>query len=242
MRVTRIYVEQDLESGAIFRLPEAAAHHIATVLRMKTGQELVLFNGRGGSYHAVISRMEKRNVEIAIGAHQSGERESPLSITLAQAVMRGPHMDYALQKAVELGVQRIVPLLCLHGNIKLDQDQRQHRHAHWRKIIISACEQCGRNRIPQLSVPLRLSEWTGADESKLKLILHPYHGVRLAELQAGGDTLTLLAGPEGGFSDDEIAGAERHGYRAVTLGPRVLRAESAALVAISACQALWGDV
>ncbi|MGH8119558.1 MAG: 16S rRNA (uracil(1498)-N(3))-methyltransferase [Gammaproteobacteria bacterium] len=242
MRETRIYVDQNLASGAICRLPEEAAHHLATVLRMKTGQSLIMFNGRGGSYRAVISRMEKRNVEVSIGAHEAEECESPLSITLAQAIMRGQHMDYALQKAVELGVQRIVPLLCRHGNVKLDHDQRQHRLDHWTKIIISACEQCGRNRIPQLSATMHLAEWVGMDENDVKLILHPRNGVRLASLHSTDTSLTLLVGPEGGFSDEEVAAADRHGYRAVTLGPRILRAESAALVAISACQTLWGDV
>jgi len=151
-------------------------------------------------------------------------------------------MDYALQKAVEFGVQHIVPLLCLHGNVKLDDEQKQHRHEHWRRIIISACEQCGRNRIPLLSPPLRLTDWVGTDPNELKLILHPRDGVRLSSLQPACKTLTLLAGPEGGFSDDEIAGAERHGYKSITLGPRILRAESAALVAISICQARWGDI
>jgi len=242
MRATRVYVDQYLETGATCRLPEEAAHHVATVLRMKTGEALVLFNGRGGSYRALITRMEKRGVEINIGEHQADDSESPLSITLVQAVMRGQHMDYALQKAVELGVQSIVPLLCLHGNVKLDQEQQPRRHEHWRKIIISACEQCGRNRLPILSMPQRFADWMGADRSELKLILHPRNGKRLASLKFTGTTLTLLAGPEGGFSDEEVAGAERHGYQSVTLGPRVLRAESAALVAISATQALWGDV
>jgi 16S rRNA (uracil1498-N3)-methyltransferase len=242
MRVTRIYVDQYLETGAAIRLPEEAAHHVATVLRMKTGEALALFNGRGGSYRAQITRMEKRNVEVSIGDLQAQECESPLAITLAQAVMRGQHMDYALQKAVELGVRRIVPLLCVHGNVRLDQDQRQHRHERWSKVIISACEQSGRNRLPLLSSAMPLAEWTEMNKSELKLILHPRNGARLAELQTGCTSLTLLAGPEGGFSDEEVAAAERHGYRAITLGPRILRAESAALVAISACQALWGDI
>jgi len=242
MRETRVFVDQHLVAGATCRLPEEAAHHVATVLRMKTGEALILFNGRGGCYQAVINMMEKRKVEVTIGEHHAEERESPLSITLAQAVMRGQHMDYALQKAVELGVQRIVPLLCIHGNVKLDRDQQQNRHEHWLKIIISACEQCGRNQIPLLSTPLRFADWVGVDQSELKLILHPRNGVRLANLQSQCNTLTLLAGPEGGFSDDEVDCAARHGYQPVTLGPRILRAESAALAAISACQALWGDV
>jgi len=240
--MTRVYVDQALEDGTTCRLPEEAAHHVATVLRMKTGEELLLFNGRGGSYRAVISSMQKRSVEITIGLHVPEDHESPLSITLAQAVMRGQHMDYALQKAVELGVQHIVPLLCLHGNVKLGDDQIQHRIGHWHKIITSACEQCGRNRIPQLSVPLRLTDWVGTDPNELKLMLHPRDGIRLASMQSPGRSVTLLAGPEGGFSDDEIASATRHGYKSVTLGPRILRAESAALVAISICQGLWGDI
>ena len=242
MRMTRVYLDQVLESGSTCRLPEEAAHHVVTVLRMKTGEALVLFNGRGGCYQAVINSVQKRSVEVTIGAHAPDDRESSLSITLAQAVMRGQHMDYALQKAVELGVHHIVPLLCLHGNVKLDDEQKQHRHEHWGRIIISACEQCGRNRLPLLSAPLRLADWVGTDQSELKLILHPRNGVRLASLRSACSALTLLAGPEGGFSEDEIAGAERHGYKSITLGPRILRAESAALVAISVCQAQWGDI
>jgi len=242
MRTTRIYLDLALEPGTTCNLTEEAAHHVATVLRMKAGEALVLFNGRGGSYRATITRMGKRSVEVNVGAHEPDDRESPLAITLAQAVMRGQHMDYALQKAVELGVQQIVPLLCLHGNVRLGEKQKQHRHAHWRKLIINACEQCGRNRIPRLTAPMRLVEWVGTDTSEVKLILHPRDGIRLSGIQSAGKTLTLLAGPEGGFGDEEIATAQRHGYRSIVLGPRILRAESAALVAISICQARWGDV
>lgn len=241
MRITRVYVDQPLETGGICQLTGETAHHVATVLRMKIGAALVLFNGRGGSYEAQISRIEKRRVEVAVGAHHAVECESPLAITLAQAVMRGQHMDFALQKAVELGVQRIVPLLCEHGNVKLDPDQKTHRHEHWRRIIISACEQCGRNRLPALDFPLALRDWVGSDANETRLLLHPCPGARLAGISVTGQALTLLSGPEGGFSDDEVALAGRHGYRPVTLGPRILRAESAALAAISACQALWGD-
>lgn len=242
MRVTRVYVEQPLETGGICRLSGEAAHHVATVLRMKTGAALMLFNGRGGSYAAEISRIEKRRVEVMVGAHDTRERESPLAITLAQAVMRGQHMDLALQKAVELGVRRIVPLLCEHGNVKLDAAQNMHRQEHWRRIIISACEQCGRNRLPELDLTQRLADWVGTDTNAVKLILHTRNGARLSTLTAPPGSLTLLAGPEGGFSEEEVAIAEGSGYRPVTLGPRILRAESAALAAIAACQVLWGDM
>ncbi len=151
-------------------------------------------------------------------------------------------MDYTLQKAVELGVKQIVPVFSEYGNVKLDGDQQDKRYQHWCKIIINACEQCGRNRLPVITYPRTLADWLNEDNNELKLILHPGTTFRLSQHNAPEHTLTLLAGSEGGFSDTEILLAQQKGYQAVVLGPRILRTETAALVAISACQTLWGDI
>lgn len=242
MRIPRIYLDQLLTENKNCLLSDDAAHHVSKVLRMKAGQPLSLFNGRGGWFDAMITRIDKRSVEVATGAHHPDESESPLEITLVQGVSRGERMDYTLQKAVELGVKKIAPVLCEYTNVKLDEDKKQKRHEHWRKIIINACEQCGRNRIPHLAVVTDLEDWLEADRNGLKLILHPGTSVRLSELPDTTMNLTLLAGPEGGFSEHEVANALKQGYQTLTLGPRILRTETAALAAITACQVLWGDL
>lgn len=243
MRDIRVYQEQNLTTGDRCQLSGGAAHHVAKVLRMQAGQSLILFNGRGGYYDAIIEAAGKHGVTVTVGGHHAEERESPLRITLVQGISRGQRMDYTLQKAVELGVQHIVPLWCEHSSVRLDPEQREKRHAHWSGIIINACEQCGRNRLPELSPPLALDQWTAVDTNPLKLILHPGNTRRLGQLgDSVPEAITLLAGPEGGFSQTEIIHAEQQGYQSISLGPRILRTETAALVAIAACQVLWGDI
>lgn len=224
-------------------LPSAAAHHVARVLRLRTGQGLTLFNGRGGQYAARIAALAGREVRVQVEHHEPLERESPLAITLVQAVSRGRHMDYTLQKAVELGVQRIVPLLSEHGQVKLDHGRVHGRLRHWSGVIIAACEQCGRNRLPELQAPVDLDGWLAvADPALTRLLLDPLAGRRLCEMPAPGGRLALLAGPEGGFSPAEREAARAAGCIGIRLGPRVLRTETAAPAAITACQALWGDL
>lgn len=242
MRIPRIYQNADLARDASCWLTDDAAHHIVNVLRMKPGQALMLFNGRGGYFDATIRHLEKRRVELAIGEHHAQECESPLNITLAQGISRGQRMDYTLQKAVELGVTKIVPLVCDHTNIKPDQAQQDKRLEHWRKIIIGACEQCGRNRLPSLDSPIPLDDWVAAERDGLKIFLHPGASRTLTGLHGGDTGIVLLAGPEGGFSDAEAVLARKNGYLPVSLGPRILRTETTALAAIAACQVLWGDL
>ena len=242
MRVSRIFVDQALQVGMPSELPVAAAHHVATVLRMKAGQEITLFNGRGGQYEAEIVRAGKRGVEIMPRSFQDRECESPLSITLVQGISRGRKMDVTLQKAVELGVARIIPVLAEQGNVRLDDSGREKRRRHWHGVIISACEQCGRNRLPVLEPVLSLADVFGQlDNDDTGIILHPFAEKTLTDLgpQTG---MVLLAGPEGGFSNAEIKLAHEHGFTGVRAGPRVLRTETAALAAITACQVLWGDL
>lgn len=242
MRIPRIYLEQALTVNTNCLLSPDAAHHVSKVLRMKVGQSLHLFNGKGGYFDAMITRIDKRNVEAAIGDHHSDECESPLAITLAQGISRGERMDYTLQKAVELGVQHIVPVLCEYTNVRLDDEKKHKRHEHWQKIIINACEQCGRNQVPSLTHTHELEDWFAKENDDLKLILHPGGSEKLSQLENKHNRITLMAGPEGGFSNIEVTNALKQGYQAITLGPRILRTETAALAAITACQVLWGDL
>jgi 16S rRNA (uracil1498-N3)-methyltransferase len=242
MRIPRIYVDTVLETGTSCLLPADAAHHVINVLRMKIGQPLKVFDGQGGYHDAMIRQIGKREVRLEVHTHHAEEREPPLRITLAQGISRGERMDYTLQKAVELGVHRIVPVLCRYANIRLDAAGKEKRHAHWKKIVISACEQCGRNRIPVLFPAQEFDHWIARDTNPLKLLLHTATPQQLTELHVQTQDLTLLAGPEGGFDDIEVAAAEKSGYRAVRLGPRILRTETAALAALTACQVLWGDL
>jgi len=242
MRVNRIFVDQSLDVGRACELPAAAAHHVATVLRLKPGQEIVVFNGRGGEYKAEIVRTEKRRVEVIPRTFHDRECESPLSITLLQAVSRGQKMDVTLQKAVELGVRRIMPVSSEQGNVRLDENGREKRRRHWQGVIISACEQCGRNRLPTLDPVRALTDiFAHLDSEGTKILLHPGGAKTLADLEPPTAAI-LLAGPEGGFSDAEVESALGKGFLAVRSGPRVLRTETAALAAIAACQVLWGDL
>jgi 16S rRNA (uracil1498-N3)-methyltransferase len=244
MREIRVFVDQPLEPHSESMLPEAAAHHVARVLRMKTGEPLILFDGRGGQYTAVIARIDGRRVRVDVGAHHAVERESPLRITLAQGISRGKRMDYTLQKAVELGVNRIVPLLTEHSQVRLEAgDKISSRLDHWRGIVIAACEQSGRNRLPEIDNPLDLMDWLAGDSAGgTCLLLDPEAEQRLRDLPAPEEKISLLAGPEGGFSPGEREVALAAGCVAVGLGPRVLRTETAAPAAITACQSLWGDL
>ena len=245
MRKTRIFVDQKLRAGTVVVLADEAAHHISRVLRLRLGHPLILFDGRGGEYDAEISKVNKRNIEVHINQYQEVDNEPQLHITLAQGISRGQKMDFILQKAVELGVDRIIPVMTEHGNVRLDEERQQKKIKHWNGIIISACEQCGRNKIPELVAPLSFDEClgidAGADRGMTKIVLHSRTGGRLSKLAKVEGGIMLLVGPEGGFSDDEIEKACAADYRIINIGPRILRTETAALAAISACQMLWGD-
>ena len=241
MRKTRIFVDQQLQEGKALMLPDEAAHHVARVLRLRTGHALILFDGRGGEYEAEISSVEKRFVEVLINEYREVDKESPIRITLVQGISRGQKMDFILQKAVELGVERIVPVMTEHGNVRLDDQRQQKKIGHWQGVIVGACEQSGRNKIPELVAPIGFDEWLSLDSGVTKLIMNPESGVSLAKLSKPKGSVVVLVGPEGGFSDDEIKKAGAAGYQDINIGPRILRTETAALVAISACQVLWGD-
>lgn len=239
---SRVYVDQPLSTGATITLSEDAARHLVQVLRMRVGDEFVAFNGQGGEYSASISAVSKREAQALVGEFNPADRESPLQITLAQCVSKGDRMDYTLQKAVELGVSSIVPLISSRTVVKLDAERWAKKIEHWQGVIISACEQSGRTRVPRLELQQDLDDWIrSCPKDSLKLALAPGASKRLRQLDPASRAITLLIGPEGGLSEAECALAAKHEFVPLALGPRVLRTETAGVAALAAIQAQWGD-
>jgi 16S rRNA (uracil1498-N3)-methyltransferase len=238
MRLSRFFVDLPLSLGQ-HPLPEAQAHYIGRVLRLAAGDAVQLFDGSGQEFVGELVEVGKKNVVVELREQFAGQPESPLRIHLGQGLSRGERMDWAIQKATELGVAEITPLLSERCEVRLKDERADKRLAHWRQIAISACEQCGRSRVPAINPPLGLTDWLAQTEAELKLVLHP-----VAEPLAGHArpaSLAFLIGPEGGLSDAEVEQAQRAGYQAARLGPRVLRTETAPVVALSVAQQLWGD-
>ena len=246
MRLTRVYVEAPLESGAQVTLSGGAAGHLTRVLRLGPGAAVTLFNGQGGEYLASIERVHGARVTVAVGAHQPIERESPFPLTLAQGVSRGERMDLVVQKATELGVARLVPVLTERSIVRLDEEQSERKSSHWRAIAIAACEQCGRNRLPEVALPARLGELLREPAGgSVRLLLSPAAARRIEDVprpESGASGVTVLIGPEGGLSDEEQAAAQAAGFTAVNLGPRVLRTETAAIATLTLLQREFGDL
>ena len=244
MRIPRVHVDQPLGPGHEVLLPEQSGEHIARVLRLERGHPLILFNGDGCEYKATLASLAKRAVTAEVTAVQAVERESPLHLTLAQGIARGEKMDWILQKATELGVARIVPLVTERTEVKLDEERAERRLLHWTQVIAGACEQSGRTRLPQLEAPQRLDRWLSAlgSDAALRLALIPGGDVGARELPAMVHGALLCVGPEGGFSDKDIAMLQQSQFRALRLGPRILRTETAGIAALAALQALQGDM
>lgn len=247
MREIRAFVDAPLRPGSELELPEAASEHLLRVLRLPVGSPVTLFNGLGGEYRATLVSATRHAAHARIEAYVAIERESPLRITLLQAMARGEKMDWVLQKATELGVAVIQPVAAERSVVQLDGDRAGRRHEHWLGIVRSACEQCGRNRLPELRPPRELAAATatarGAEPHAAALLLSPTAERPLAALlQPGLGAVQLLVGPEGGFSEGELRQAEAAGFTAVRCGPRVLRTETAAIALISALQAAHGDL
>lgn len=242
MRLPHIYLDKILRKDAIYELTNDSAHHVITVLRMRKGQQLILFNGQDGQFTVEIVSAEKNHVEVQVGEYSSINQESALNITLVQGISRGQRIDYAIQKSVEIGVACIVPVITEFCTVHLNNERMLKKYHHWEKIIVGACEQSGRNKIPLLEEVQNIEDWVSRDTNKLKLILHPESGLPLSKLDSPAEQLTLLVGSEGGFSQREYELAQKYGYQGLKLGPRILRTETAALAAISACQTLWGDI
>jgi len=241
MRAPRIFHGGPLTENATVELDGSAGAHVARALRLSTGDVLVLFDGSGGEYPAHITETGRRQVVVATGKHRALELESPLAIHLGIAISRGERMDWVVQKATELGVHAISPLYSERTEVKLQGERAQRRLQHWRQVAISACEQCGRNRLPLLAPPQPLDDWLRNTEADARVVLHHRADNRIAAC-AQPASVALLVGPEGGLSDAEIAAAESAGYRSLSLGPRVLRTETAPVAAIAILQARWGDM
>lgn len=243
MRTIRIHADLPLMPGAELSLPAQAGEHVARVLRLEAGDPLTLFNGDGSDYPASILAVGKREVTVRIDARLELHNESPLSLTLAQGVARGEKMDLIMQKATELGVMRIVPLLTERSEVKLDAARAEKRLTHWRAVAASACEQSGRARLPEITPTLPLSAWLDSlvDDGALRLALLPEATRASRELRftaAGG---VLMVGPEGGLGERDIHALTTAGFAGLRLGPRILRTETAGLAALAALQALHGD-
>jgi 16S rRNA (uracil1498-N3)-methyltransferase len=243
MRLTRVYVETRLGTQQELVLVGSAANHIMRVLRLRRGDALTVFDGSGGEFGARVIDFRKDAVVVAIDAHRDIDRESPLSLTLAQGVSRGERMDWIIQKATELGATRIAPVLTVRSVVRLDDKQAQRKTQHWRAIAVAACEQCGRNRLPEITTPCAFPDWlTTTASNTTRLLLSPNGESRLDDLKDVGKAITLLIGPEGGLDENEQAAALAAGFTAVRLGPRVLRTETAAIVALTLMQRYFGDL
>ncbi len=240
MRLPRVYLDQPLSSSAPLRLPEGPARHLTQVLRLGPGDALLCFNGDGRDRSARVLEAGRQGVVLAVEGAGDLEPEPSLRIQLALGISRGERMDYAIQKAVELGVVGIQPLFTERSMVQLKGERRDRRLAHWRGVLIGACEQSGRRRLPMLATVQELADWLAADPKGV-LLLDPRAPRSLAQGERPGSEVTLLVGPEGGLSPQERNLASRHGVTGVRLGPRILRAETAPLAAIAVLQALWGD-
>ena len=243
MRLIRVYTPDQLRVAATARLEGSAAAHVSRVLRLRGGDPVTLFNGDGWEYPGVVAAERGGVVEVEVTARVAGMAESPLALTLAQGVARGERMDMVMQKATELGVARIVPLLTERSVVRLDERQGQRKRAHWKAVTVAACEQSGRSRLPVVETPVHLDDWLAREpQPALRLTLAPGAEQPLRALGGEWREAALLIGPEGGLTDAEQAQAARAGYQSCSLGRRVLRTETAALAALAVLQAIHGDL
>lgn len=247
MRRSRIYCEQGIDSTQSFALDDRNCHYLIHVLRVKAGQSLVLFDGKGNDYLATIDEVKRKSVIVSVQEQADPAQivqESPLAITLGIAVSKGERMDWVMQKATELGVTAIQPLSTQRVDVKLNQERMAKRHDHWRGVIIGACEQSGRPVLPKLANILTLEQWLAKEKHELQLVLRA-NGSSFSALASQHDVaprnVSVLIGPEGGLSAEELLQAERAGFLATGFGPRVLRTETAPIVALALLQAQWGD-
>lgn len=241
MRVSRLFVEIPLETGTLVELDEISGHYLKTVLRVRSGFKVILFNGDGFDYEGCIKILSRNQTAVEITTKTFKATESSLKIHLGLGISKGDRMDYAIQKAVELGVYRVVPLLTEHCVVRLEGTKTEHRQQHWQRIARSACEQSGRSTVPTIDSPQELADWL-KDAPGLKVYLDPRETRALKMLPIPSSSgLSVLVGPEGGLSIQERGRALSHGFLGVQLGPRILRNETAAMAILAAAQSLWGD-
>ncbi len=241
---TRLLVSQDLINGAAVVVEGDRARYLARVLRLRVGDTITVFDGSGPEWPATIENMTKNAATLVLGESREAHTESPLQIHLVQGVSRGERMDFVVQKATELGVRRITPVLTEYGVVKLAGERAQKRRDHWQGVAASACEQSGRTRPPRIDPPVSLNQWFGDKpaDADVDLILHPGAATPLSRVGPPTTGACLLIGPEGGFSESEYADAKIAGFNAVSLGPRILRTETAAAAALAVMQSNWGDL
>lgn len=242
MRIPRIYHPEPLTAGSQIALSDDAANHVGRVLRMSSGQALELFDGSNLVFDGEILHADKRSVTVTILHSREDNRESPLHLHLGQVMSRGEKMEFTIQKSIELGVSIITPLFSERCGVKLDAERLAKKIQQWQKIAIAACEQCGRNQLPQVREAMTLEAWCREQDEALKLNLHPRAQHSINTLPQPVERIRLLIGPEGGLSADEIAMTGQHGFTDILLGPRVLRTETTALTAITALQVRFGDL
>jgi 16S rRNA (uracil1498-N3)-methyltransferase len=242
----RFFVGTSIQTGDIMQLPDDVVRH-TQVLRLQPGDSIVLFNGEGGEYSAELVEVERRSATVKINAFRDIDVETPYYLTLAQGIASGDKMDWLIEKAVELGTSGFVPLTTTRSVVRLAGDRAQRRHLHWQGIVRASCEQCGRNRLPEVAPVREIATWLGAlpkvaAEGELRLLLSPRGSITFSALpvEAPKGRVIVLVGPEGGFSAAEEAAATSHGFTPVGLGPRVLRTETAGIAVLAALAARWG--
>lgn len=242
VRTTRIYQPRPLIVGETIPLTPDAAQHVGTVLRMHEGETLTLFCGDNREFAATIDAVQKRKVTVQIQSEKLVNRESSCDIHLAQALSKGERMEWVIQKAVELGVKSITPLITKHCVVRLDEGRLEKKHHQWQSIAIAACEQSGRNTIPVIEKTMTIEDYLVSCTTTLKLLLHPQSTTTWRDLDKQVDSIALIIGPEGGLNQQEVDLAQRHQFQILTIGPRVLRTETAAITALSILQAMAGDL
>lgn len=246
MRAPRIFTKQTLQENTQVELEEAPSHHLLKVLRLKAGAELIVFNGKGGCYHALITHTNKKQATIEINLHETDNKQSPLHTHLIIGLSRGERFEFALQKACELGANEITPIFSERTEVKIPKERVQKKHQSWQQILTSSCEQNQRNIPPVLNPVTHIEsaiqeQLANQARNGLHLALHHRTDKALHQFEKP-DSVNLLVGPEGGLSSNEIKFATQHGFNSIALGPRVLRTETAPIVALSCCQMLWGDI
>lgn len=243
MSISRVYQAQALALNKTIRLDEKASHHIARVLRANINDVVTVFNGEGGEYQGIIKNIEKKGVDVELIKFDERTVESPIQIYLAQGIARGEKMDYIIQKAVELGVSKLFPLITERCNVRLDNEREEKRMQHWQSVIISACEQSGRNYLPEMVAPQSLEYFLKNVRADKCFVTSPYSQHKLMQDTVNQDqSIVLLVGPEGGLSDAEIKLSVAHQFIELNLGPRILRTETAGLAAIAILQSHFGDM
>ena len=242
MRIPRVYIDQKIISGEIISIPADKAHHVMHVLRLRVDDQLTLFNNSGFQFDSHVVEKGKKTIQIRVGEQRQNNKESSLDVTICLAVTRGQRMDFSIQKAVELGVRKIIPVISEFSNVKLVNNREDNKLIHWKKIIIGATEQCGRSILTELESPITFDESVGLFADTTKILLHPDAEQKMSEINIKNEKIIMMSGPEGGFSDDEFKKALDNNYTAVNVGPRVLRAETAVVCGLSIAQQLWGDL